>query len=1284
MICIYSPTNTNYSNNGDAVLIPTRCELSMSINGAWQLSMEHPYDPEERYKYIQEGAVIRADIRCISELDTVQQRFRIYTYQRNLTNVTCIAFPVAMESNFDAPVDNLVLQNKTASQAISSIQALTNKYTITTNVTGTASSSWANTNINGILASGDDGCFIKVWGGEVLYDNLKFNIRQRIGSDNGFKVEYGHNLTGIDYSKDDSGLSTRVHPISQDGIRLNGDGYVDSPHINDYPIVHDRYMQAPYTLVEDDAASPSRTAQKTRETVAAITSTTTSLSETAYSAAISAGYQPEYIKTIQKDIVTAVQTMALYGVVSADLYKLMANTIANAMAWLGNLEQPEWEWRGSDSTGWWYGNDDGYAENMYVRIGRTWSYFGSNGYWQEPADDSEEWDWYEPKDGSGKKYGNFKKYFAHNEFVYITVTEEVEGVSTQVLKKYWFDEEGWYDEDQSGDSEWDWHGSGTALDPYWFGEEAAGDDEKKYAHSCWLFIDGVLYFFDQYGYYDGSTKFDDYQWDWVESDARYWFGNAEDNAYAATYLTSQWEKIDGAWYYFDANGYVIDTETSKSTAIGVWTTNMASLTTAIGTYSTQLYTLLYTIMTEWVNKLYASGIDLPALTINVSMVDLSKTSEYENYAELATVKLGDGIVVDDPAHGITLTNRVIGLTYDCIREYNSYVVIGKAAATVQSMLSQASGEAVAGGFDTSALETQINSKMTDVRYKGASLVQNHVGILDNAITEVIANPEGQATTDLEKIQVGSHIYDIPGGGGLQYWTETSDQFYRAYEVEGMSADDGYIFTEAEWYNEGRSQAYYGHFLFHKANDKPAIMIVNGLRNSRYFYLVSTDADAVAWEYKEINHDTGWLTPSENGENTGTERNVQKGSFTFDGATWYISKGYFNHSSADVQTYECPVLESWSVNDSLSETGLKVMDESGATPTTHVWVGLGKDTKILYHKIADKFVSYLDENGVFEGTDYKVNGTSLVTIINGKQDTLIAGTNINIASDGKTISATDTDELSELDDVSLSNLSNGQILKYNSITSKWENGTGGGSTVVANPSGTATADLNKIGIDNVIYSIPSGGGGSGSGYQETVLWDTGGTTSRWADPVVATLSDSLRNYDEIRIRGNTDGASEGVILTIPTSEIPSDYSTYYFENAGYRILYANADSATQISLYTGTGITITYTKIVGVKYGGASEVTYSTTEQKVGKWIDGSDIYQITLDLGSNVNFSSGWQNVVAHQGAYELVFGGELTNTSGIGCRVDMACNDSTYLELYATHNTSGRYLTFQYIKTSS
>ena len=181
MISIYSKNNTDFDHNGDAVLIPTSCKLSATINGAWQLTLEHPYDPEERYKYIIEGATIVADIRFIRELSTVRQKFRIYNYVKGLHSVTAIAFPIAMESTYDAPIDNLVISGKTGAQAMAQLQTKTNKYTLSSDITRTGSTSFSNTNINSAIASGDEGCFIDVWGGDILYDNLTFAVKNRLG-----------------------------------------------------------------------------------------------------------------------------------------------------------------------------------------------------------------------------------------------------------------------------------------------------------------------------------------------------------------------------------------------------------------------------------------------------------------------------------------------------------------------------------------------------------------------------------------------------------------------------------------------------------------------------------------------------------------------------------------------------------------------------------------------------------------------------------------------------------------------------------------------------------------------------------------------------------------------------------------------------------------------------------------------------------------------------------------------------------------------------------------------
>ena len=69
-------------------------------------------------------------------------------------------------------------------------------------------------------------------------------------------------------------------------------------------------------------------------------------------------------------------------------------------------------------------------------------------------------------------------------------------------------------------------------------------------------------------------------------------------------------------------------------------------------------------------------------------------------------------------------------------------------------------------------------------------------------------------------------------------------------------------------------------------------------------------------------------------------------------------------------------------------------------------------------------------------------------------------------------------LSDLTDTSISSPTNGQVLKYNN--GFWENDDeSGGTTVVANPTGTASAQLNKLQVGNDIYSIPSGGGGGSS-------------------------------------------------------------------------------------------------------------------------------------------------------------------------------------------------------------
>lgn len=1090
MICIYSQNNTNYEANGDAVLDPISCDFEITINGAWSLTLEHPYDPEGKYKYIVEGAVIRADIRCIRELTGIRQRFRIYDYKKGLHSVTAIAFPIAMESTYDAPIDNLVIQNKTGIQAMADLQAKTNKYTLATDISKTASSSFANTNVNSAIASGSNNCFIKVWGGEILYDNLTFNVKNRIGDTEAgdHQITYGRNLTDITYTKDDSGLITRIYPISQDGIRLSGDHFVNSPKIYDYPIIHSQFMQAPYTLINTDASSPSQTAQQTRTSGAAVRASAATLAQASYEAALALGFEPEYIKEIRQEIISAVTTMALENVISTSLYNYFSGIIADAMSWMSELEQPDWYWYGSWENGWKYGNGESYAVNKYVKIGKTWSYFGEDGNWQEPRDDSGNWDWYQAQDGTNRQYGNFEHYYAHNEYVYITMSG--------TLTKYYFDADGWYDDSKTEASTWDWHGSGTASDPYWFGESGATSEESnKYAHDCWLFIDGSLYFFDHFGYYTPGNKFADYQWDWVETSDGFWFGNAEDKTYGAVYLDDQWAKINGTWIQF-AGGALTENQ-SLSLALYEFTNGMAGLKTVVNDQKDILYDLLDEQMIAYANSRFAAGVDIPAVTITVDMADLSKTTEYAGFENLETVKLGDSVICTDNEHNISMTSRVIGLTYDCIRDFNSTVVIGKAGASIASIVGNANSEVVSGGFDTTAIETQIAA----LQGKVGEIFMNDVSIVSNGVGRFA-------------IQEGSNISISRSGNTLTINSTGGDgdvNLYYGLEPPSNSIGDDkdlYALIKSNSYipsdnHEGTHSRDYG---AQKSWNNKWNFVVTGTKSYAFdSFILSGNINLTNGKRYKVRFSAKMFSQDVTYTNTKAGDGFYK---------WYavvIHNYYYNtyqsDYSDDTMAYNGDTAEKTGASHEVYLQSLIQdnewhdyeyeftahrdgghciqIDTSGVNGDIELWIqnlelisvnDYGDEIESLYVKVGNEWLLKSDD----KVTDILVDGESVVNEdgianIEMSGQTYTAGTNVQI-SEQNVISATDTDEIAELEDVSLTNLADGEILKYNATTHKWENAEdSGGSEVEANPSGTATNTLTKLGIDGTIYGIEGSGG-----------------------------------------------------------------------------------------------------------------------------------------------------------------------------------------------------------------
>lgn len=233
MIQIYSPGNTDYGKNGDMPIFPTKAEISATLNGTWQLNLEHPIDKSGRWKYIQEDAVVKLPSFNGDQL------FRIREKKKASSGITATAEPIFIDSMYDCFLSDIRPTAKNGQEALDIMTAPNAKYSGKSNITKRTTAYYEYKNLIEAINGDDDNSFINRWGGEILFDNFEITINERVGGDYGVTLQYGKNIqkNGITESVDMTGIVTRIYPKAYNGYKLSGSGYVDSPVINSYPIV---------------------------------------------------------------------------------------------------------------------------------------------------------------------------------------------------------------------------------------------------------------------------------------------------------------------------------------------------------------------------------------------------------------------------------------------------------------------------------------------------------------------------------------------------------------------------------------------------------------------------------------------------------------------------------------------------------------------------------------------------------------------------------------------------------------------------------------------------------------------------------------------------------------------------------------------------------------------------------------------------------------------------------------------------------------------------------------
>ena len=245
MIQLYKSTNTDYEMNGDYTLSPLSCEFECNLNDTWLLSIENPIDQSLDDFTI--GAVIGAPTPYGDK-----QLFRIYDVTKDDNGIIASAFPIFLDARNDCFLWDVRPSNVTGQTALN--QMITNKkYSASSNITKTSTAYYVQKNLIEALNGDDDNAFLKRWGGEIAYDNYKIIVNDRIGSDNGLKVEFGFNLLGVEEQINNEDIVTRIIPKAYNGYILPNNETVDSPLINNYPIVYTRVIEYQDIKLIDDA-----------------------------------------------------------------------------------------------------------------------------------------------------------------------------------------------------------------------------------------------------------------------------------------------------------------------------------------------------------------------------------------------------------------------------------------------------------------------------------------------------------------------------------------------------------------------------------------------------------------------------------------------------------------------------------------------------------------------------------------------------------------------------------------------------------------------------------------------------------------------------------------------------------------------------------------------------------------------------------------------------------------------------------------------------------------------
>ena len=208
MIKLFKPNDTDFSSNGDRIIIPKRAIVHKEDNGSFYL------DLETDLTYIDDFA-----FNSILVCNTPQgdQAFRIRDINPTRKKISLQAKHVFYDSDNMLIKDSYVV-DKNCNDALDHLNNATDNespFTTVSNVTTVNSFRCIRKSLREAIK-----VVLERWGGHLIRDNFTIRIMDTIGQDNDVVVRYAKNLKDISVEYDWSNVVTKLMPVGRDGLLL--------------------------------------------------------------------------------------------------------------------------------------------------------------------------------------------------------------------------------------------------------------------------------------------------------------------------------------------------------------------------------------------------------------------------------------------------------------------------------------------------------------------------------------------------------------------------------------------------------------------------------------------------------------------------------------------------------------------------------------------------------------------------------------------------------------------------------------------------------------------------------------------------------------------------------------------------------------------------------------------------------------------------------------------------------------------------------------------------------